>query len=70
MEAAGLSTPNVRLLLWDNEPEVPVSEIVVLEGAMLAAAEKVTLCCPVDDKVNVAGVAVTPLGTPLTAMLT
>ena len=52
---------------WLRLPEVPVSVTVALPAAAVAAAVRVTVWAVPGVKVSVAGLAVTPLGSPVMA---
>jgi hypothetical protein len=52
---------------WLKVPEVPVRVRVALPAATVEAAVNVTFCAVPGVKVNEAGLAVTPVGNPLSA---
>lgn len=56
--------------VWVSEPEVPVKRTVELAAAADVAATKLIVCETPGDSVNVAGVAVTPAGSPEIATAT
>jgi hypothetical protein len=51
--------------VWVSEPEIPVTTTVAFPAAADDDAAKLTGCATPAARVNVAGVAVTPAGTPL-----
>jgi hypothetical protein len=65
--AATLST---KAAMWLRLPEVPVNVMVELPVTAFDAAVRVTLCAMPGVSVNVAGLAVTPAGSPLSKTFT
>jgi hypothetical protein len=55
---------------WLRVPEVPVNVTVALLAAAVEAAVSVTFCAVPGFNISVAGLAVTPVGSPLTATVT
>jgi hypothetical protein len=70
--AAGATAVTVVVTVaeWLRAPEVPENVTVALPAAADDAAVSVTVCAVPGSKVNVAGLAVTPDGRPVTVTLT
>jgi hypothetical protein len=66
----GAETVNATEAEWLRVPEVPVNVTVALPATAVDAAVSVTFCAVPGADVSVAGLAVTPLGSPLTATVT
>jgi hypothetical protein len=66
--AAAMVSMNVAV--WTSPPDVPVTVIVLVPAAALAAAVTVIDCEPPAAIVGVAGLADTPAGSPLTVIPT
>jgi len=70
--ATGAATETVTATVaeWLRVPEVPVKVIVALPAAAVEAAVSVIFCAVPGAKVSVAGLVVTPVGSPLIATVT
>lgn len=61
---------NAKCAVWLNAPDVPAADNVALVGVAVGEAVSATVCWLAADRVKLAGVAVTPEGTPVIVTLT
>ena len=69
---AGVAAATVKATVaaWLSNPEVPVNVVVALPTEAVEAALSVTFCAEPGVNISVAGMAVTPEGSPLIATVT